>query len=98
MTGRPAARVSDMHTCPMLGGAVPHVGGAVLTAPAPEVLASGLPLAGAGSQIGCVGALTVVASGSATVLVAGRPVARMGDVTAHGGVLVGGAPTVLVGG
>ena len=98
MTGRPAARVTDMHTCPVSGSPIPHVGGAVLTAPASEVLVSGLPLAGAGSEIGCVGAVAVLLGGSATVLVAGRPVARMGDATAHGGVLIGGAPTVLVGG
>lgn len=95
---RPAARVADMHTCPASVGPVPHVGGAVLSAPAPTVLAGGLPLAGAGSLAGCVGALGAVLSGSATVFVGGRPVARAGDATAHGGVLVGGSPTVLVGG
>lgn len=98
MTGRPAARVTDMHTCPASSGPVPHVGGAVLSVPAPAVLAGGLPLAAAGSLAGCVGALGVVVSGSATVLVGGQPVARMGDATAHGGVLVSGMPTVLVGG
>lgn len=102
MTARPAARVGDMHVCPLVGGpggaAVPHVGGAVLSAPSPAVFAGGLPLAGAGSLVGCVGALGVVPGGSASVFVAGRPVARTGDTTAHGGVLVGGAPTVLVGG
>ena len=95
---RPVARVSDMHTCPASGGPVPHVGGAVLSAPVSAVLAGGLPLAGSGGLVGCVGALGVVLSGSATVFVGGRPVARAGDATAHGGVLVGGWPTVLVGG
>ena len=97
MTGRPAARLTDMHTCPGNSGPVPHVGGAVLSTQARTVLAGGLPLAGAGSLVGCVGALGVVLSGSATVFVGGQPVARMGDATAHGGVLVNGMPTVLVG-
>lgn len=98
MTGRPAVRVTDRHVCPFSDGPVPHVGGAVVSAPAPEVLAAGLPLAAAGSLVGCEGALGFVLSGSATVLVAGQPVARVGDAAAHGGMLVGGAPTVLVGG
>lgn len=98
MTGRPAARVTDMHTCPASSGPVPHVGGAVLSTPTPTVLADGLPLAGAGSLAGCVGALGVVITGSATVLVGGQPAARMGDAMAHGGVLVSGTATVLVGG
>lgn len=98
MTGRPAVRVTDRHACPFSDGLVPHMGGAVLSAPAPEVLAAGLPLAAAGSLVGCEGALGIVLSGSATVLVAGWPVARMGDATAHGGVLVDGASSILVGG
>ncbi|MFN4253200.1 PAAR domain-containing protein [Deinococcus sp.] len=36
--------------------------------------------------------------GSATVFINGRPAARMGDSTAHGGVISAGAPTVNIGG
>jgi uncharacterized Zn-binding protein involved in type VI secretion len=33
-----------------------------------------------------------------TVLIMNMPAARMGDVTAHGGSIVLGCPTVLIGG
>ena len=33
-----------------------------------------------------------------TVLIGGKPAARMGDSTAHGGTIVMGCPTVLIGG
>jgi uncharacterized Zn-binding protein involved in type VI secretion len=36
--------------------------------------------------------------GSATVLIGGMPAARMGDMTAHGGTIVIGFPTVIIGG
>jgi len=34
----------------------------------------------------------------ATVLIGGMPAARMGDTTAHGGSIVLGFPTVMIGG
>ena len=95
--GAPAARLTDMHTCPMVTGLVPHLGGPISGPGAPTVLVGGLPLARATDMATCVGPPDAIAKGSATVLVCGLPAARMGDQTAHGGVIVGGLPTVLIG-
>ena len=94
----PAARVTDMHTCPMVTGIVPHVGGPILPPGCPTVLIMGLPAARATDLCTCVGPPDTIAKGSATVLIGGLPAARMGDLTAHGGTIVLGAPTVLIGG
>jgi len=93
-----AARISDMHTCPMSTGPVPHVGGPVLPPGAPTVLIGGLPAACLGDMCICVGPPDSIIMGSATVLIGGKPAARMGDSTAHGGVIVLGCPTVIIGG
>lgn len=93
-----AARVTDMHVCPMVNGAVPHVGGPVLPAGCPTVLIAGLPAARVGDLCLCTGPPDSIIKGSATVLIGGMPAARMGDSTAHGGVIVAGCPTVLIGG
>jgi uncharacterized Zn-binding protein involved in type VI secretion len=95
--GFPAARLGDPHVCPMTTGPVPHVGGPLLVG-APTVLIGGLPAANVGTTCVCCGPTDVVARGSATVLIGGLPAARMLDQTAHGGVIVMGAPNVLVGG
>src|SRR4051812_20808724 len=96
--GRPAARITDMHVCPMTTGPVPHVGGPVLPPGCPTVLIGGLPAARMSDKLLCVApAPDVIVAGSPTVLVGGLPLARMGDSTAHGGTLVLGCPTVLVG-
>lgn len=97
----PAARLTDMHTCPMQTPGVPpipHVGGPIVGPGAPNVLVGGLPAAVVGDQAVCVGPPDVIVKGSATVLVLGRPAARMGDSTAHGGSIVLGMPTVMIGG
>lgn len=94
----PAARITDMHTCPMVTGIVPHVGGPILPPGVPTVLIGGLPAATATSMVTCVGPPDVIAKGSMTVLIGGMPAARMGDLTAHGGVIVAGFPTVEIGG
>lgn len=94
----PAARVGDMHTCPMIDGVKPHVGGPVLPPGVPTVLIGGLPAATLGSQATCASAPDVIMKGSATVLIGGKPAARMGDLTAHGGLIVVGCPTVQIGG
>ena len=96
--GMPAARVTDMHACPMLTGPVPHVGGPILPPGAVTVLTGSLPQARATDMCTCVGPPDVIAKGSATVLVCGLPAARLGDMTAHGGNIVAGLPTVLIGG
>ena len=92
-----AARIGDLHICPMVTGVVPHVGGPVLTG-APTVLIGGMPAARMGDSATCVGPPDTIAKGSATVLIAGQPAARMGDTTAHGGIIALGCPTVLIGG
>jgi len=94
----PAARVGDMHTCPMLTVLVPHVGGPIMPPGAPTVLIGGMPAAVMGGMCVCVGPPDSIIKGSATVLIGGMPAARMGDNTAHGGVIVLGLPTVMIGG
>ncbi|HVA48804.1 MAG TPA: PAAR domain-containing protein [Pirellulales bacterium] len=95
--GQPAARLTDMHVCPMVTGIVPHVGGPIAAPGAPTVLIGGLPAARVGDMAVCVGPPDVIALGSFTVLIGGQPAARLGDMTAHGGVIVLGCPTVLIG-
>jgi uncharacterized Zn-binding protein involved in type VI secretion len=92
----PAARISDMHTCPMFTGPVPHVGGPILPPGAITVLIGGLPAARVGDMAVCSGPPDTIALGSFKVLIKGQPAARMGDMTAHGGVIVLGCPTVLI--
>ncbi len=98
----PAARVGDMHTCPMVTQAgpvpVPHVGGPLLPPGVPTVLIGGLPAAVVGGMATCVGPPDSIVRGSATVLIGNMPAARMGDSTAHGGVIAVGFPTVMIGG
>ena len=94
----PAARVTDMHTCPMVTGLVPHVGGPILPPGCPTVLIGALPAARVSDMAVCAGGPDVIAKGSATVLIGSMPAARIGDMTAHGGVIVMGCPTVLIGG
>jgi uncharacterized Zn-binding protein involved in type VI secretion len=95
--GQPASRLTDMHTCPMEDGPVPHVGGPILEPGAVTVLTGGLPQARVGDMLTCVGPPDTIVLGSFTVLVSGQPAARMGDMTAHGGEIVFGLPTVLIG-
>jgi uncharacterized Zn-binding protein involved in type VI secretion len=97
----PAARLTDMHTCPMLTPGVPpipHVGGPITGPGCPTVLISKLPAARVGDMLTCVGPPDTIVKGSTTVLIGGVPAARMGDLTAHGGSIVLGCPTVLIGG
>jgi uncharacterized Zn-binding protein involved in type VI secretion len=94
-----AARITDMHTCPMVTGVVPHVGGPILPPGCPTVLIGFLPAATATGMCTCVGPPDMIAKGSATVMIGGLPAARVGDQTAHGGVIIPpGCPTVMIGG
>jgi uncharacterized Zn-binding protein involved in type VI secretion len=93
----PAARVTDMHVCPMITVLVPHVGGPILPPCMPLVLIGGLPAARVTDLCVCVGPPDVIVKGSPTVLIGGLPAARIGDLTAHGGVIVTGMPNVLIG-
>lgn len=95
----PAARITDMHVCPMTNpGPVPHVGGPILPPGVPTVLIDGLPAACLGDMAVCTGPPDSIIAGSGTVLIGGKPAARMGDSTAHGGTIVAGDFTVLIGG
>lgn len=98
--GQPAARLTDMHVCPMQTPApvpIPHVGGPISGPGAPTVLIGGLPAARIGDMAVCVGPPDAIVAGSPTVLIANMPAARMGDSCAHGGTVVVGCPTVLIG-
>jgi uncharacterized Zn-binding protein involved in type VI secretion len=95
--GMPAARMTDPHVCPMVTGIVPHVGGPILPPCWPTVLIGGLPAARLSDMATCVGPPDMIAMGSVTVLIGGLPAARLGDPTVHGGVIVMGWPTVLIG-
>ena len=99
--GQPAARVGDMHACPMVTPApvpVPHVGGPLLPPGKPTVLIGSMPAATMGNMATCVGPPDSVAKGSGSVLICSTPAARMGDSCAHGGAIVVGFPQVLIGG
>lgn len=96
-----AARITDMHTCPMVTPGlppIPHVGGPIIGPGVPNVLIGKLPAAVVGDTLVCVGPPDTIIKGSATVMIGGRPAARMGDSTAHGGSIVLGNPTVMIGG
>jgi uncharacterized Zn-binding protein involved in type VI secretion len=95
--GQPAARLTDMHVCPMFNGPVPHVGGPISAPGAPTVLIGALPAARVTDMAVCVGPPDSIVKGSVTVLISNMPAARMGDNTSHGGVIVVGLPTVLIG-
>jgi uncharacterized Zn-binding protein involved in type VI secretion len=99
--GMPAARLTDMHTCPMVTPGlppIPHVGGPITGPGAATVLIGNMPAAVMGDMLVCVGPPDSIVKGSATVMICGKPAARMGDTTAHGGSIVLGLPTVLIGG
>lgn len=94
----PAARVNDMHVCPMVTGTVPHVGGPALPPGAATVLIGGLPALRVTDMLTCTGPADLVVKGSGTVLIGGLPAARVGDSTAHGGTIVMGCVSVMIGG
>lgn len=92
-----AARITDLHTCP-LATPNPHIGGPVTGPGVPMVLIGGLPAAVVSDLCACAGPPDAIVKGSATVIIGGRFAARQGDLTAHGGVIVSGFPTVQIGG
>ena len=99
--GNPAARAGDMHSCPMVTPGVPpipHVGGPILPPGCPTVLIGGMPAARVGDMATCVGPPDSILMGSTNVFIGGMPAARLGDLTMHGGSIVVGLPTVLIGG
>lgn len=97
----PAARLTDMHVCPMVTPGVPpipHVGGPIIGPCVPTVLIGMLPAAVLTDNCVCVGPPDSIVMGSMTVLIGGKPAARIGDTCAHGGSIVMGMPTVMIGG
>ena len=93
----PAARLGDMHVCPMLTVLVPHVGGPILPPCMPTVIIGMMPAARITDLATCVGPPDMIAKGSPTVLIGYLMAARIGDLTVHGGVIVMGFPTVMIG-
>jgi uncharacterized Zn-binding protein involved in type VI secretion len=95
----PAARVGDMHVCPMINpGGVPHVGGPGMPPGCPTVMIGSMPALRLGDMMVCTGPPDSIIKGSGTVMIGGAPAARLGDSTAHGGSIVAGCPTVMIGG
>ncbi len=89
-----------MHVCPMVTPGtppIPHVGGPITGPGAPTVLIGGVPAALMGDMCVCTGPPDTIVLGSVGVLIGGKPAARMGDQCAHGGTIVVGMPTVLIG-
>ncbi len=86
-----------MHLCPMVTGTVPHVGGPILPPGEATVLIGGLPAAKVGDMATCTGPPDTIVAGSGTVFIGGMPAARMGDSTTHGGTIILGEMTVLIG-
>lgn len=93
----PAARLTDMHTCPMSDGPKPHVGGPITGPGASTVLIGFMLAAVVGDMCVCTGPPDTIAMGSTKVMIGYKPAARMGDQTAHGGVIVSGYPQVMIG-
>jgi len=95
--GFPAARLIDLHLCPMVTGLVPHIGGPIIGPGCPTVLIQGLPAGHATDVLACIGPPDIIAKGSSGVFIGGFPAARMLDRCAHGGLIVLGCFTVLIG-
>jgi len=71
--GMPAARMGDMHTCPMATPGtppIPHVGGPITMGSA-TVLIGGMPAARMGDMATCTGPPDTIAAGCMTVLIGG---------------------------
>lgn len=94
----PAARINDMHICTMTTGIIPHVGGIVVGPGCSTVMIEKMPAALVGDSCACIGSIDSIMKGSTSVMIGGKPAARMGDTTIHGGVIVLGCMTVIIGG
>jgi len=97
----PAARLTDMHICPMVTPGlppIPHVGGPISGPGVPTVLIGNLPAAVLGDMCICAGPPDSIIKGSSTVLIGGKPAARVGDNCAHGGSIMIGCLNVIIGG
>jgi len=96
--GLPAARIGDLHVCPVaVPPAPPHVGGPIIGPGNPTVLIGGMPASVVGDEAMCTGPPDMVMAGSLLTLIGEMPAARMGDPCIHGGAIEIGLPTVLIG-
>jgi uncharacterized Zn-binding protein involved in type VI secretion len=86
----PAARITDMHTCPAHGGGPVSAG-------EPTVIIGNMPAARVGDTLVCPPAPDVIAKGEPSVIIGHKDAARLGDPTAHGGRVAVGCPTVIIG-
>lgn len=94
--GKPAATLNCYHTCPDKTGKKKHVGGPII-AGSSNVMVGALPAARVGDKVVCRGPADTIAKGSSSVFINGKAAARVSDMTAHGGKIVVGNPTVIVG-
>jgi uncharacterized Zn-binding protein involved in type VI secretion len=91
-----------MHVCPMVipgTPPIPHIGGPIM-AGSSNVIIGFVPAARVGDSCLCppVGPSDSIVKGSLTVIINNMSAARMGDSTVHGGTIVTGFPTVIIGG
>ncbi len=96
-----AARLTDCHTCPIVQTTfppIPHIGGPITGPGVPNVLIGKLPAAVIGDGCICTGAFDTLIEGSQSVFIGGKPAARVGDATAHGGRIATGCLSVIIGG
>ena len=97
----PPARLADNHICPMVTPApapVPHVGGPIIKG-SHNVLTGKMPQARLTDTATCVGPPDPIVVGSSTVLINKLPPVRIvQDTCSHGGKIVVGCVTVLMGG
>ncbi len=89
--------VGDTHSCPMVSGTVPHVGGTVISG-CTTVLLNDSPVARMGDKVLCTGTgmIATIIQGDANVLVGGKPIAYVGCMTSHGGFLTSGQANALI--
>ena len=90
-----AARIGDDHSCPLVDVAA-HEGGPIISGE-PTVRIADSPAARVTDNAQCNGCLDMIAEGCTTVTISDLFAARVGDHTAHGGVIVEGCTTVTIG-
>jgi len=88
MSGKPAARLGDAVACPKCGTTA-------LVQGSSNVFFDGLPAATLGHACSCGAAVS--AAVIPNVLINGQPAAVLGSITSHGGVVIGGSGTVIIG-
>jgi uncharacterized Zn-binding protein involved in type VI secretion len=87
----------DFHSCPMVTVLVAHGGGPIIGPCAPTVPICQQPAARVTDMATCVGPPDAIVKGAFTTLISGLPAARVTDQTVHGGLIVVGCPTVIIG-